>query len=192
LVIFSLVKFACSLSYFSGGTDFKSFYISSNNKLYYVGLQSFSIDLTGVSLNGNSIIGSSQWIEFNNTHYGLTETFLGGKANDKLYFVTEATSGTSTGIFLDVYDTTLNNWNMSVSFTGKPSEYFLSFRAWTSDGRTGKSYSIQSISNVIDIFDTINLVWTNSSLTPQLYSTYVGSDLYGPPQTLVNGQLLYF
>ncbi|CAG8599956.1 12424_t:CDS:2, partial [Cetraspora pellucida] len=168
LVIFSLVKFACSLSYFSG-------------------------DLTGVLLDGNSTIGSSQWIQFNNTDYSLTRTpFLGGKANDKFYFATSATYGTSTGIFLDTYDTTLNNWNMNISFTGKPSEYFLSFRAWTSDGRTGKLYSIQSISNIIDIFDTINLVWTNSSLIPQLYSTYVGSDLYGPPQTLMNGQLLYF
>ncbi|CAG8792881.1 6276_t:CDS:2, partial [Cetraspora pellucida] len=106
----------------------------STNKLYYFGpgSQYFSIDLTGVSLDGNSVISV--------------------KANDKIYFPTDS------GGFIDTYDTTLNKWDMNISFTGRPSLHFESFRIWTSDEN----------------------------------SICVGSDLNGPPQALVNSQLLYF
>ncbi|CAG8796056.1 3833_t:CDS:2, partial [Cetraspora pellucida] len=183
----SLVEFTCSLNGFGGGTGFQSLYIGSTNKLYYFGpgSQYFSIDLTGVSLDGNSVISSSQWIQFNFTSFRFnTMSFLGVKTNNKIYFPTDSDG------FIDTYDTTLNKWDMNISFTGRPSLHFESFRAWTSDESTGKAYSIQE--TLIDIFDTINLVWTNSSLIPQIDSIYVGSDLNGPPQTLVNSQLLYF
>ncbi|CAG8803572.1 17438_t:CDS:1, partial [Racocetra fulgida] len=51
-----------------------------------------------ISLDGNNVIDSSQWIEFNDTNIRHSGTsFLGGKANDKIYFVSNAPYGNSAG-----------------------------------------------------------------------------------------------
>ncbi|RIB14732.1 hypothetical protein C2G38_1632547 [Gigaspora rosea] len=193
-LLFTYINFA-HCWFFTGGSNVKSYYI--NNKLYYVGLLDFFyIDLT--NFDGNTIIDSSKWVQVNNTPgYSMSHTpFLGGNANDKLFFVTNAPIGTSSGVYVDTFDTTLNKWETNTSFTGKPSQYFEDFKPWTFDGSTKKAYSLQEISGLIDIFDTVNLVWSNSSLMPQIYKTFATSSLsalYGPSQVLSsNGQILYF
>ncbi|KAF0526189.1 kelch repeat protein [Gigaspora margarita] len=146
-----------------------------------------------VEVTTNPII---QIINFNNNPgVSLSQCpFLGGKANDKFFFIDVATTGTSAGVYVDTFDTTLNKWETNTSFTGKP--YQFEKRPWTVDGSTGKAYSFQQISGPIDIFDTVNLAWSNSSLIPQTYQTFASSSfsaLYGPSQVLLsNGQILYF
>ncbi|CAG8462773.1 3588_t:CDS:2 [Gigaspora rosea] len=163
---FGTINDAQSKTQMKSATNVKSYYI--NNKLYYVGLLDFFyIDLT--NFDGNTIIDSSKWVQVNNTP-GY--------------------------IYVDTFDTTLNKWETNTSFTGKPSQYFEDFKPWTFDGSTKKAYSLQEISGLIDIFDTVNLVWSNSSLMPQIYKTFATSSLsalYGPSQVLSsNGQILYF
>ncbi|CAG8548589.1 3106_t:CDS:2 [Gigaspora rosea] len=163
--------------------------IQSNDRIY----QSHT-DLT--NYDGNTPINSSNWIQVNNNPgVSLSQwPFLGGKANDKFFFIDVATIGTSAGVHIDTFDTTLNKWETNTSFTGKPSQF--EKRPWTVDGSTGKAYSFQQISGPIDIFDTVNLVWSNSSLIPQTYQTFASSSfsaLYAPSQVLLsNGQILYF
>ncbi|CAG8706737.1 44366_t:CDS:2, partial [Gigaspora margarita] len=156
----------------------------------------FFTDLT--NFDGNTIIDSSKWVKVNNIpDYSISKSpFLGGNANDKLFFVTVSSIGTSARVYVDVFDTTLNKWVTNNSFTGKPSQFFEDFKSWTFDENTKKAYSLQEISGLIDIFDTVNLVWSNSSLIPQIYKTFAASSLsalYGPSQVLLsNGQILYF
>ncbi|CAG8815178.1 26669_t:CDS:2, partial [Gigaspora margarita] len=127
-----------------------------------------SDDLTNLPLNENTVIDSSKWIQLNYRN--------------------------SNEVFLEKFDTTLNKWDKDINFTGKPSQYFESFDDWVSDKNTGKVYSLQQ-GDVIDIFDTVNLVWTNSSLVPQVYKDYTRllRPTYDPPQVILpNGQILYF
>ncbi|KAF0524718.1 galactose oxidase [Gigaspora margarita] len=193
-LLFNYINFA-HCWFFTGGSNIKSYYI--NNKLYYVGLLDFFyIDLT--NFDGNTIIDSSKWVKVNNTpDYSISKSpFLGGNANVKLFFVTVSSIGTSAGVYVDAFDTTLNKWVTNNSFTGKPTQFFEDFKSWTFDENTKKAYSLQEISGLIDIFDTVNLMWSNSSLIPQIYKTFAASSLsalYGPSQVLLsNGQILYF
>ncbi|CAG8699452.1 2030_t:CDS:2, partial [Gigaspora rosea] len=115
-----------------------------------------------------------------------------GISNENLFFATSASYETSAGVYIDVFDTTSNQWKTNLSFTGKPSQSFLDFKPWITDGSTGKAYSFQIIPDTIEIFDTVNYAWTNSSLIPQTYLTSFIS-LYGPPQVLLSsGVILYF
>ncbi|KAF0536684.1 galactose oxidase [Gigaspora margarita] len=176
----------------SGTSSYKSYY--ANTKLYYAGSNDFFyIDLTNLPLNENTVIDSSKWIQLNYSII-LIRPFLGGKANDKFFFSSFAFVGNSNEVFLETFDTTLNKWDKDINFTGKPSKYFESFDDWVSDKNTGKVYSLQQ-GDVIDIFDTVNLVWTNSSLVPQVYQDYTRllRPTYDPPQVILpNGQILYF
>ncbi|KAF0536685.1 galactose oxidase [Gigaspora margarita] len=172
----------------SGTSSYKSYY--ANTKLYYAGSNDFFyIDLTNLPLNENTVIDSSKWIQLNYSII-LIRPFLGGKANDKFFFSSFAFVGNSNEVFLETFDTTLNKWDKDINFTGKPSKYFESFDDWVSDKNTGKVYSLQQ-GDVIDIFDTVNLVWTNSSLVPQVYQDYTRllRPTYDPPQVILpNGQ----
>ncbi|CAG8687732.1 11643_t:CDS:2, partial [Dentiscutata heterogama] len=184
--------------YFPGGVDFNSYY-TSTKKLYYYGLSNFFyLDLSNITLDGNTVIDSSKWIQVT-TYASFTLAywpFLGGISSDKLFFTTPATYGTSAGLFVDAYDTTLNKWETNISFTGNPGQTFLDFKPWITDRSTGKTYSLQYIPGIIEIFDTVNYAWTNSSVIPQTYTTYFStslSSLYGPPQVLLpSGIILYF
>lgn len=202
-------------------TGCKTYFI--NNKLYYVGYfelsNFFYVDLTGVPLNDDTIIDSSRWFSLPlPPDPNCTDSpFLGGKANDKLFFTTENSFDIKNYLatenfdsknvsfiknlfafkgeevkYIDIFDTTLNKWETKISFTGTPSEYFLDFRLWISDNKTGKSYSFQWISEAIDIFDTINFNWSISTPIPLKYSDYIDSSLYGPPQVLLpDGKIIY-
>ncbi|CAG8587256.1 10078_t:CDS:2, partial [Dentiscutata heterogama] len=117
-------------------------------------------DLIGTLLYENNIINSSKWTQI------------------------KASYGTSAGVFIDSYDTTLNNWETNISFTGKPSKYYIYLPS-------GLLMDVQEILfnsryfRCCRYFDTINFVWSNSSVFPQSYTTYIGAGLYGPPQTLL-------
>ncbi|KAF0547897.1 galactose oxidase [Gigaspora margarita] len=142
-------------SYFSGGSEFKSYYT-----------------------DGNSVIDSSKWIQVTmNKNISLAEwPFLGGISNENLFFATSASYGTSAGVYIDIFDTTSNQWKTNLSFTGKPNQYFEDFKLWITDGSTGKAYSLQDFSKTIEIFDTLSL-----------------SSLNGPLQGLLpSGVILYF
>ncbi|CAG8459432.1 6271_t:CDS:1 [Dentiscutata erythropus] len=100
-----------------------------------------------------TLFDSSKWTQISNIANISIDNlpFLGGSANDKVFFATEASYGTSACVFIDSYDTTLNKRETNISFTGKPSKYFI-FSVWTSNGSTGKSYSIQDISRCCRYF----------------------------------------
>ncbi|CAG8824757.1 4731_t:CDS:2, partial [Racocetra persica] len=54
-------------------------------------------------------------------------------------------------------------------------------------------YSLQDISNVVDIFDTVNFLCSKSIPIPQIYESYITTTLYGPPQVLLSSnKILYF
>ncbi|CAG8562803.1 26754_t:CDS:2 [Dentiscutata erythropus] len=158
----------------------------------------FAGDLSNITLDGNTVIDSSKWIQVANYEsFSLAYwPFLGGISSDKLFFATSSSYGTSAVVSIVAYDTTLNKWVTNSSITGNPGQTFLNFEAWITDRSTGKAYSLQYISNIIEIFDTVNYAWANSSVIPQTYQTYVStylSTLYGPPQVLLpSGIILYF
>ncbi|RIB07292.1 hypothetical protein C2G38_2046112 [Gigaspora rosea] len=144
-------------------------------------------DLNNLSLDGNTVIDSSKWIQVTkNKNTSLAHwPFLGGISNEKLFFATSASYGTSAGVYIDIFDTMSNQWKTNFSFTGKPSQSFEDFKPWITDGSTGKAYSLQYIPGIVEIFDTVNYAWTNSSVIPQTYPTFYSlslSSLYGPPQ----------
>ncbi|KAF0547895.1 kelch repeat protein [Gigaspora margarita] len=154
-------------------------------------------DLNNISLDENTVIDSSKWIQVTkNKNASLAEwPFLGGISNDNLFFAT-LTSEVSVGVYVNTFDTTLNQWKTNLSFIGYPSLFFLDIKPWITDGSTGKAYSLQEISGVVDIFDIVNYVWTNSSVFSRTYPAFISlvlSGLYGPPQVLLSsGVILYF
>ncbi|CAG8778845.1 6501_t:CDS:2, partial [Gigaspora rosea] len=154
--------------------------------------------LNNLSLDGNIVIDSSKWIQVTkNENTSLANwPFLGGISNDNLFFAKSASYGTSAEVYVDTFDTTLNQWKTNLSLTGKPSQSFLDFKPWITDESTRKAYSLQYIPGIVEIFDTVNYAWTNSSVIPQTYQTYLNlflSSLYGPPQVLLSsGIILYF
>ncbi|KAF0547907.1 galactose oxidase [Gigaspora margarita] len=199
LLLFNYIHSAqCQPLYFAGGSDFKSYY-TGTKKLYYYGLLNcFYIDLNNLSLDGNIVIDSSKWIQVTkNENTSLANwPFLGGISNDNLFFAKSASYGTPAEVYVDTFDTTLNQWKTNLSLTGKPSQYFLDFKPWITDASTRKAYSLQYIPGIIEIFDTVKYAWANSSVIPQTYQTYLSlslSNLYGPPQVLLSsGVILYF
>ncbi|CAG8761617.1 6594_t:CDS:2, partial [Dentiscutata heterogama] len=93
--------------------------------------------------------------------------------------------------YIDIFDTTLNKWETKIDFAGTPSEYFGDYCLWISDNKTGKSYSLQWITDAMDIFDTINFKWSVNTI-PILYWDYVDQSVYGPPRILLpSGKIIH-
>ncbi|GES94850.1 hypothetical protein GLOIN_2v1878683 [Rhizophagus clarus] len=87
------------------------------------------------------------------------------------------------------FNTTLNQWETIPNKVTKKEE-FIFFDNWVSDGKTGISYSFNSISDGMAIFDPINLILTKGVSTPQnLFAEgFVLDDFV---QVLLNGQVLF-
>src|SRR5688572_25513296 len=95
LIIFNYINFANGFPFFEGGDGFLSYYIG--NKLYYRELSYFFyVDLTGVSLDNDTIIDTSKWFDLEEikpqpeSEKVFANPIVGGKDNDKLMFLDSA------------------------------------------------------------------------------------------------------
>ncbi|CAG8540193.1 3984_t:CDS:2 [Dentiscutata erythropus] len=154
------------------------------DKLYYVGNnETFYIDLVDVSLDNNTIVYAPKWFNINVSESNIdypSNPFLGGKANDKIFFIDDPDSeGAQSHVLLDAFNTTLKKWERNISCQGTPN-YFINsdYINWVSDEQAGKSYIYRYVDDDenLTIFDSINLVWKNSTSNPQnLLQSILGS-----------------
>ncbi|CAG8587180.1 2989_t:CDS:2, partial [Dentiscutata heterogama] len=121
-----------------------------------------------VPLDNNTIVYASKWFKINvsesNIDYLPSDPFLGGKANDKIFFISNSYSV----LRLHAFDTTLKKWETNLSYQGIPSDsYNFDNINWVSDELTSKSYLYEGYEKNLTIFDSINLAWINSTSNPQ-------------------------
>ncbi|CAG8587205.1 9395_t:CDS:2 [Dentiscutata erythropus] len=113
--------------------------------------------------------------------------FLGGEKNDIFFFVNSSLDSLN----IITFDTRLGIWTTNLSFTGQSNKYYFNLYPWISNNYTGKAYSLQF--SVVDIFDIINFIWSNSTKIPLEHSLYDRSATFGSPQVLMpNNKILYF
>jgi len=135
--------------------------------LYYKGISDFFyVDLTEVSLDSDTVVQISKWIYLDNIKpkpdglYG--GPLLGGKDNDKIIFLeTPSIDNYKANIF----DTTLEQWEINKDVVGEPKGYHSLFASWTSDEKTGLAYLFDLFSNRMVIFDPVNLAFVNNSVS---------------------------
>ena len=191
IMIFNHMIFASGFSF--GGVGLKSFLIG--NKLYFISSSDFFYaDITSNFLacsfscqdvlDGNAIIDQSQLVDLQNTRPDgarLFNSFLGGEANDKIFSFDLSSNDMRV---LNIFDSTLGQWEIIQS-----QQLFIN--DWTTDEKTGKTYSLESINEGMSMFDTINLTFTKSNSNPRnLFADYF---LYADfvQVLLPNGQILY-
>ncbi|KAF0453412.1 galactose oxidase [Gigaspora margarita] len=165
-IIFNYINFVnCWLS-----DVYVPFFIA--DKLYYVRTNTiFYIDLVGVSLDNNTIVYASNWVNINvsklNIDYLPKDSFLGGKANDKIFFV----SNHSKELRLHAFDATLKKLEANISYQGVLNAYYnFDEINWISDEQTSKSYIYDTYVGGdanLTIFDSNNLAWINGTSNPQ-------------------------
>ncbi|CAG8795312.1 15029_t:CDS:2, partial [Gigaspora margarita] len=120
-----------------------------------------------VSLDNNTIIYGSGWIDNNvsipDIGYYPKGPFLGGKSNDKLFFIAHYPE-----LQVNAFDITLNKWETNISCRGIPIDYHDNSISWVTDEQTSKSYLYDGsyYTNLV-IFDSANLAWINSTSNPQ-------------------------
>ncbi|CAG8662047.1 3761_t:CDS:2 [Gigaspora margarita] len=120
-------------------------------------------DSQDISLDNNTIIYASKWINLENTTSVRSQhPFLGGKANNQIYFIDQLRG------LAHIFDATLYKWKLNISYYGVPNKDYYDMNDWISDDKTGKSYYFVGTNRGISIFDTINLTWANSSSIPQI------------------------
>ncbi|KAF0374960.1 kelch repeat protein [Gigaspora margarita] len=171
--------------------------------------------VSGAPLADDTIIDSSKWISLpsNPDPNCSYSPFLGGKTNDKLFFTTTNSFDVKNYFFtknlnsknlifiknsfafndvkyIDIFDTTLNEWEPKINLTGTPSKYFWDIFLWVSDNKTGKSYSFQFLSKAIDVFDTINFKWSISASIPLQYLNYFDESLFGSRVLIPSGKIM--
>lgn len=168
IIIFNYIKFANCKLFFGGGTGYKS--IFTGNKLYYLTFPEitfFYVDLAGVTLDSDTRVDQSKWIDLTvikpKPEKTSTKPVLGGKANDQIMFF-ESADGKST---TDSFDTTSKQWIISQNVKSLTPGFFSDFNGWVSDGKTGKAYTINSMDKGMTILDTINLSVGSGLSTPK-------------------------
>ncbi|GES94849.1 hypothetical protein GLOIN_2v1773280 [Rhizophagus clarus] len=189
LIVYTVLIILNHILFTNCDTIGKSLYpLFTGDKLYFFESQKFDffyVDLTNVSLDTDTV-NKSKWID-------LTEV---KPQPDTL--VTKPLSANNNLILLDstdsevnayTFNTTLNQWETIPNKVTKKEE-FIFFDNWVSDGKTGISYSFNSISDGMAIFDPINLILTKGVSTPQnLFAEgFVLDDFV---QVLLNGQVLF-
>ncbi|RIA78695.1 hypothetical protein C1645_214939 [Glomus cerebriforme] len=193
IIIFNQINFVnCKLTFFSGGTGFKSLF--TGDKLYFQNFITnfFYVDLTGVSLDSDTLVDQSKWIDLTDVKPqpdSLTSNnpILGGINNDKIMFFD--ISGENA--IIDTFDTTLKQWVINQQVK-TPINFFSDNNDWITDAKTGKAYSFDSTTTGMSIFDTVNLSLVKSLSTPKnlftgtlvFYSDFVQVEL-------PNGQILF-
>lgn len=181
-----------------GGDGYKSFL--AGDKLYYFSDISnfFHVDLTGVSLDTNTVIDRSKWIDLTDMRpQPITPIsrypFLSGKDNDKIIFFS-----TASDFYINIFDTKLNKWEVM----NQDPKFFLNriqipdfwsvSNEWITDRKTGKSYTFQSILDGVSIFDSINLELTQSASSPKnLFGNSFSSYIDFAQVILPNGLVLF-
>ncbi|CAB4443883.1 unnamed protein product [Rhizophagus irregularis] len=219
-----------------GGDGYSS--LLAGDKLYYFNYigNFFYVDLTDVSLDTNTVIDRTKWIDLTVirdakssviTDYNRsvsaenrgfkTETepnrplasltvirpqptnsisrypLLSGKDNDKIFFF-----NTDDNYRISVFDTKLNKWETidqdpKVFLKRMQIPNFWSVSSeWVSDKKIGKSYTFQSISEGLSIFDSVNLELTQNTSSPKnLFGEFASSYTDFAQVLLPNGQILF-
>jgi hypothetical protein len=196
LGIFKYIIFAnCVITF--GGDGYLSFLVG--NKLYYtnkIGNKLFYVDLTDVSLDVNTIIDRTKWIDLTVIRpQPLSSSFfsyplLSGKDNDKLYFFNTDSNQIS------IFDTKLNKWEtMDQELQGflkliQIPDFWVIFNEWVTDRKIGKSYTFQSTSTGVSIFDSVNLELTKSANLENIFSKFISLSDFAQVM-LPNGQVLF-
>ncbi|CAB5384395.1 unnamed protein product [Rhizophagus irregularis] len=186
LIIFNHVIFTnCGLF---GGSDLYSFF--SGDKLYFfrsIKYNFFYVDLAGVSLDTDTVIDKSKWIDLTEVK-PQPDTLAGepllDKANENLIFLDYADGGVDAYTF----HITLNIWETK-PFKVK-NKVSIGIGVWVSDEKTGISYLFNEIYTDVTIFDSINLTLTKSvSTAKNLFVEGFLMDNF--VQVLLNGQILF-
>ncbi|RGB30887.1 hypothetical protein C1646_764741 [Rhizophagus diaphanus] len=181
-----------------GGDGYKSFL--AGDKLYYFNdiNNFFHVDLTDISLDTNTVIDRSKWIDLTDIKpQPITPIsrypFLSGKDNNKIIFFS-----TVSNFYINIFDTKLNKWEVM----NQDPKFFLNriqipnvwsvSNEWITDRKTGKSYTFQSISNGVSIFDSINLELTQSVSSPKNLLGNSSSSYIGFAQVLLPNGLVLF
>ena len=191
IIIFNYINFANCFTFFSGGSEFLSYF--SGDKLYYrkSGVYFFYVDLAGVSLDTDAVIDSSKWFDLNDIKPQPdvnSKPFVGGKANDKLIFLEFVEDSDYRNVYK--FDTVLNQWIIKPDQVLEPKNLIIGVDdLWVSDEKTGKAYTFAEFSDSISIFDSINLVFARGVSNPKDVLTKLMADFV---QVLIpNGQILY-
>jgi hypothetical protein len=201
LGIFKYIIFAnCVMTF--GGDGYNNFLVG--NKLYYtnkIGSNFFYVDLTDLSLDVNTVIDRTKWIDLTvirpqplNLFSSLSSyPLLSGKDNDKLYFFNTDTNSNQ----INIFDTKLNKWEtMDQELQGflkliQIPDFWRISEDWATDRKIGKSYTFQSTSKGVSIFDSINLELTQSASNPaNLFGKFVSFSDFAQVM-LPNGQVLF-
>ncbi|CAG8603872.1 hypothetical protein GLOIN_2v1878683 [Rhizophagus irregularis DAOM 181602=DAOM 197198] len=181
-----------------GGDGYSS--LLAGDKLYYFNYigNFFYVDLTDVSLDTNTVIDRTKWIDLTVIRPQPTNSIsryplLSGKDNDKIFFF-----NTDDNFRISVFDTKLNKWETidqdSKVFLKRmqiPNFWSVSSE-WVSDKKIGKSYTFQSISAGLSIFDSVNLELTQNTSSPKnLFGEFASSYTDFAQVLLPNGQILF-
>ncbi|CAB4390775.1 unnamed protein product [Rhizophagus irregularis] len=185
LIIFNHVIFTKCGTF--GGNGLYSFF--TGNKLYYVGffeLNFFYVDLAGVSLDTDTIIDKSKWVDLTEIkpQPGIDSNIpLLSKDNEKLIIL----DNTDDDVNAYTFHTTSNQWEVNPTKVIKKKE-FVGLGEWVSDENTGISYSF--LDSTMSIFDSINLTLTKGVSTPENLSADIRI-FEDSAQVLLNGQILF-
>ncbi len=165
--------------------------------MYYKGISVFFyVDLADVSLDDNTVVEPSKWIDLTNIKpkpdgfQFFDSTILVGKNKDKIIFFE-----TSIDIIkVIIFDTTLKKWEINKDVVGKLKGSLSSSAGWISDEKTGLAYLFDSDNDGIVIFDSVNLKFLNISVSnpKSLFNDeYVTYNDYAQVLLLSYRQILY-
>ncbi|CAG8723267.1 uncharacterized protein OCT59_028711 [Rhizophagus irregularis] len=194
IIIFNYIKFANCKLFFTGGTGYKS--IFTGNKLYYLSfpeISFFYVDLTGVSLDSDTHVDQSKWIDLTDIkprpERTSTRPVLGGKVNDQIMFF-DSDDGKS--VTANSFDTTPKQWIINQNVKSLTPGFFSDLNGWVSDGKTGKAYTFDSINKGMTILDTINLSVGSGISTPKNLFAKKSTFYDDFVQVMIpNGQILF-
>jgi hypothetical protein len=189
LIIFNHIIFANCKSLFRGDELYSFF---TKDKLYYYeysDLNFFYVDLAGASLDTDTVIDKSKWVDLSEIKpqpKSISRRPLLDKTKDNLIILDSSANGNVTAY---TFHTTSNHWEAKPVKVNKQKE-FISFEDWVLDEKTGISYSFSYILDSISVFDSNTLTFTKGVSTPKnLFANgYVFEDF---AQILLNNQILF-
>jgi hypothetical protein len=195
-IIFNYIKFANCKLFFFGGTGLRS--IFTGDKLYFLSFVEttfFYVDLAGVSLDSDTLVDQSKWIDLTDIKPRpddllSNKPILGGKSNDQIMFF----DSTGDKASITSFDTTSKQWIINQNVKSLTTKFISDTNGWVSDGKTGKAYTFGSMSSGMSILDTINFsVGTGVSTPKSLFANAKKLVFYNDfVQVMVpNGQILY-
>jgi hypothetical protein len=188
LIIFNRIIFANCKSFFRGDEIYSFF---AKDKLYYydsVDSNFFYVDLAGASLDTDTVIDKSKWVDLTEIKPQPKSVFrrpLLDKTKDNLIILDSADDNVNAYTF----HTTSNQWEANPVKVNEQKE-FISFENWVLDEKTGISYSFPYIFESISVFDSNTLTLTKGVSTPKnlFGDRYVFEDF---AQILLNNQILF-